>query len=364
MPEAIQSVTKEAGRAFSKKKLIAWLDELNPEKVSWLYREADRIRKEFMGDEVHIRGIIEFSNYCRRDCLYCGLRKSNDRLFRYRMNPEAIFQAAGEARRLDFKTIVLQSGEDLFYSAKDLCVLVKRIKKEFNLAITLCVGERPFEEYRMFKEAGADRYLLKFETSHRGLFERLKPDSSYEERFRCLEWLRELGYQVGSGNMVGLPGQTTEILAEDILLFHKMDLDMIGIGPFIPDPNTPLAGAAAGDLEKTLKTVALTRMVARNTHLPATTAVGTIHPTGRQKALQCGANVIMPNATPKEFRKHYQIYPNKICINESPSDCRFCIEGMVTSLGRRAGSGFGDSLKHSYQARFHEEKEQRCVGGL
>lgn len=223
------------------------------------------------------------------------------------MTPGAIFQAAGEAKRLDFMTIVLQSGEDPFYSAEGLGGLVRRIKDAFGMAVTLCVGERTFAEYKKLKEAGADRYLLKFETSDRARFQRLEPDSSYEERFRCLEWLRELGYQVGSGNRVGLPGRNTEILAEDIWLFHEMDLDMIGIGPFIPDPNTPLAGAAAGDLDRTLKAVALTRMVTRDTHLPATTAAGTIHPEGRQIALQCGANVIMPNATPKEFRKHYQV---------------------------------------------------------
>jgi biotin synthase len=364
MGEAAQQGMEGAGRAFSREELVTYLDEPDPEKVSRLYREADRTRKEFMGDEVHIRGIVEFSNTCRRDCLYCGLRKSNDRLFRYRMSPEAIFQAAGEARRLDFKTIILQSGEDPFYSAEDLCALVQRIKKELNLAITLCVGERTFEEYRMFKAAGADRYLLKFETSNRALFKSLKPDSSYEERFRCLAWLRELGYQVGSGNMVGLPGQTTEILAEDILLFNQLDLDMIGIGPFIPDPNTPLAGASPGDLDRTLKSVALARMVTRNIHLPATTAVGTIHPMGRQKALQCGANVIMPNATPKEFRRHYQIYPNKICVDESPSSCRSCIEGMVNSLDRRIGSGFGDTLKNPSQAFFHNQEGQGCAGGF
>jgi biotin synthase len=364
MGEPTQREKEAAGRSFSKIELVAWLDEGDPEKISHLYREADRTREEFMGDAVHIRGIIEFSNYCRRDCQYCGLRKSNDRLFRYRMDLESIIQAAGEARKLDFQTIVLQSGEDPFYSAKALCALVKRIKKEFNLAITLCVGERAFEEYRMLKDAGTDRYLLKFETSNRALFERLKPDSSYEERFRCLEWLRELGYQVGSGNMVGLPGQTSESLAEDILLFNELDLDMIGIGPFIPDPHTPLAEAAAGDLDRTLKVVALTRLVTRNTHLPATTAVGTIHPLGRQKALQCGANVIMPNATPKEFRRHYQIYPNRICIDQNPSNCRFCVEGVVASLGRRIGSGFGDTLKHPYQAFLPDAEGQRCTGGL
>ncbi len=364
MDESFQIAAREVGGILPREELVKFLDEEDPEKVSRLYREADQARKAFMGDEVHIRGIVEFSNYCRRDCLYCGLRKSNGRLFRYRMTPEAIFQAAREAQRLDFKTIVLQSGEDPFYSAQDLGGLVRRIKDELSLAVTLCVGERTFGEYKALKEAGADRYLLKFETSDRNLFHELKPDSSYEERFRCLEWLRELGYQVGSGNMVGLPGQTTETLADDVLLFRELDLDMIGIGPFIPDPNTPLAGAGAGDLERTLKTVALTRLVTRDTHLPATTAVGTIHPLGRQKALQCGANVIMPNATPKEFRRHYQIYPNKICIDESPSNCRFCIEGMVSSLGRRIGSGCGDSLKHLHPPWLHEEQRQRYAGGL
>ena len=256
----------------------------------------------------------------------------------------------GKTRLLDFRTVVLQSGEDPAYSIEELGTLVKRMKKELSLAVTLCIGERTFEEYKKLKDAGADRYLLKFETSDPSLFGRLKPDSAYAERLRCLEWLKELGYQVGSGNIVGLPGQTSEMVAEDILLFEAMELDMIGIGPFIPHPNTPLAGASRGDLELTLKVVALTRMVTRNTHIPATTAVGTIDPEGRQKALQCGANVIMPNATPKEFRKHYQIYPNKICLDESPSNCRFCIEAMVTSLGRKIGSGFGDARRHAAPA--------------
>ena len=336
---------QEKIEGFAKDELIDWLNEHNPERVSHLFQEADHIRKVYMGDEVHIRGIIEFSNYCRKNCLYCGLRNSNDQLIRYRMNLEEIFQAAQEAKRLDFKTVVLQSGEDPFYSAEDIGFLVQRIKKNLNLAVTLCLGERTYEDYRKFREAGADRYLLKFETSSPCLFNRLKPDSSYPERLRCLEWLKELGYQVGSGNMVGLPHQTLESLAEDILLFQELNLDMIGIGPFIPHPDTPLKDARKGELETVLKVVALTRLVTRNTHIPATTAVGTLYPAGRQKALQCGANVIMPNATPMEFRRHYQIYPNKICLNESPQNCRFCIEAMVTSLGRKVAANFGHTVK-------------------
>jgi biotin synthase len=353
---------QEKGRRFAKDELVDWLNEHHPDTLSSLFQGADHMRKVYVGDEVHIRGIIEFSNHCRKDCLYCGLRKSNDHLVRYRMSLEQIFQAAQEARRLDFRTVILQSGEDPAYPVEDLLTLVKRMKRELNLAITLCIGERTFEEYKKFKDAGADRYLLKFETSSPSLFGRLKPDSTYSERFRCLEWLKELGYQVGSGNIVGLPGQTSESLAEDILLFKALDLDMIGIGPFIPHPNTPLAGTFPGDLERTLKVVALARMVTRNTHIPATTAVGTIDPGGRQKALQCGANIIMPNATPKEFRKHYQIYPNKICLDETPQNCRFCIEAMVTSLGRKIGSGFGDTLRRLDQAPSRGEKGQWPAG--
>ena len=354
---------QEKRERFAKDKLVKWLNEHDTDRVSSLFQEADRVRKAYMGDEVHIRGIIEFSNHCRKDCLYCGLRKSNDQLVRYRMSLEEIYQAAQETSRLDFRTVVLQSGEDPAYSMEDLCTLVKRMKEELNLAVTLCIGERTFEEYKRLKDAGADRYLLKFETSNPALFKRLKPDSTYAERLRCLEWLRELGYQVGSGNIVGLPGQTSESLAEDILLFNALDLDMIGIGPFIPHPNTPLTGTAPGGLEGTLKVVALTRLVTRNTHLPATTAVGTIDPAGRQKALQCGANVIMPNATPTKYRQHYQIYPNKICLDESPRNCRFCIEGIVHSLGREIGFGFGHALKHAVQNSFRYDKEGGCPGG-
>ena len=347
---------QEKRKRFAKDELVDWLNEHNPEKVSHLFQEADRIRKGCMGDEVHIRGIIDFSNFCQKDCLYCGLRKSNDQLVLYRMSQEEIFQVAQEAKGLDFKTVVLQSGEDPFYSTEDICLLVERIKKNLDLAVTLCVGEKAFEEYRMFRAAGADRYLLKVETSSPSLFNRLKPDSSYEQRFRCLQWLKELGYQVGSGNMVGLPHQTLESLAEDILLFRELDLDMIGIGPFIPHPNTPLSDARKEELGTVLKVVALTRLVTRDAHIPATTAVGTLYPGGRQKALQCGANVIMPNATPKEYRQHYQIYPNKICLDESPPNCRFCIEAMVASLGRKIGSGFGDTLKHPHSGPLGDRK--------
>lgn len=345
MAEPTLPVKNPKRRSLSKEEIRGLLDEGDPNRVTQLYREADQIRKVCMGDEIHIRGVIEFSNYCRRNCLYCGLRKSNDQIVRYRMSWEGIFRAAQEAERLNFKTVVLQSGEDPYSSAEDLCSLIRKIRKNLNLAITLSIGERTYEEYERFRDAGADRYLLKMETFDPDLFKRLKPDSSYKERFRCLEWLKELGYQVGSGNIVGLPHQSVESLAGDILWFQKFDFDMIGIGPFIPHPNTPLGDTPRGDLDTVLKVVALTRLVTGNAHLPATTAVGTIHPWGRQKALSCGANVIMPNVTPREYRKYYEIYPNKICILDSPQNCRKCIEKMVMSLNRVIASDFGHTIK-------------------
>ncbi|MCG2676557.1 [FeFe] hydrogenase H-cluster radical SAM maturase HydE [bacterium] len=344
---------------LSKRKIIELLKTKNKEEVYRLYQIADKTRKKYMGDEIHLRGIIEFSNYCRRDCLYCGLRRSNARLHRYRMTFSEIFQTALKTQTLNFKTVVLQSGEDPAYRVEDLCLLIKKIKKELHLAITLCIGERPRQEYEVMKEAGADRFLLKHETSDYPLYKRLHPDLFYEDRLKCLSWLKELGYQVGSGNMVGLPGQSVESLAEDILLFKKLDVDMVGIGPFIPHYDTPLRNTKTGSLDAVLKIIAIARIVTKNAHIPATTAVGTIDPLGRQKALQCGANVIMPNITPQKYRRDYQIYPDKICIFEDAEDCHSCIQGMVKSLGRTIASSFGDSLKKRFKNL--EEKDEKNI---
>jgi biotin synthase len=322
-----------------------------------LFREADQVRKKFCGDEIQLRGLIEFSNHCCRDCLYCGLRKSNTRVHRYRMTPEEIFETAQKAKKLNFRTVVLQSGEDPDYGGQVLAALVKNIKTKLKLSVTLCVGERPREDYSRMKDAGADRYLLKFETSDPVLFRMLKPDSSYENRFRCLEDLADLNYQVGSGIMVGLPGQTLEILARDILLLKKLNLDMIGVGPFLPHPLTPLKDAEKPALAVVLKTVALVRILTKNSHMPATTAIGTLHPLGRQKALSCGANVLMPNLTPLKYRKDYQIYPNKICLTEEAETCQSCTRTMVLSLGRTIADHAGDSLKKPRRREKSKEKK-------
>lgn len=323
------------------------LEALKAEHPGDYFQKADELRKEICGDEVHRRGLIEFSNHCDRNCMYCGLRKDNQNLPRYRMTLDEIFESAVQAEKLGYKSVVLQSGEEDGYKIDDLCGLIRRIKKETDLAMTLSFGEKTREEYKCLKEAGADRYLLRFETSDRNLFRKLRPDSSYDARMRCLRWLKELGYQVGSGCMIGLPGQTLEMLADDLILLRELDLDMIGVGPFIPHPNTPLRNARQGELDLVLKFVALVRLVTKNTHIPATTALGSIHPYGRQMALERGANVIMPNVTPQKYRQYYEIYPNKICITEKPSDCAGCVGSMIHSLGRKIAKNHGHSLKKS-----------------
>jgi biotin synthase len=333
---------------MTKREIIDLLKEKDEAVIENLFRNADRVRKEYVGDAVHLRGLIEFSNYCRRNCLYCGLRRGNSNVVRYRMTTLEIIAAVAEAKDLGFKTVVLQSGEDTAYSIEDICALVRRIKSEFGFAVTLCIGERTYEDYKRLKEAGVDRYLLRFETTDPLLFRKLKPDSLYVKRYQCLDWLKELGYQVGSGNMVGLPGQSLESLADDILKFKELDMDMVGLGPYISNPDTPLQGSANGTIDMVLRVTALTRIVTKNAHMPATTATGTIDPEGRQKALQCGANVLMPNLTPRKYRGHYLIYPDKICIDEDPRKCRFCVESMITGLGKTVSRDAGHSLKSKF----------------
>lgn len=308
-----------------------------------LHSAAERTALRVFGDEVHLRAVIEFSNHCTRNCLYCGLRAGNKSLARYRMSEDEVLEAAGQAVSLGYRTVVLQSGEDPWYTADRLCSIVRRIKASHDVAVTLCVGERPKEEYAAFRAAGADRFLLKHETADPDLYTALHPGTSLAERLKCLRWLRECGYQVGSGNIVGLPGQTVETLADDIILMRELQVEMAGIGPFIPHGSTPLADQPRGSLELTLKVLAASRLAMPDCMLPATTAVGTIHPDGRQMALRAGANVVMPNVTPMRFREKYEIYPGKICVGEDAANCRGCVEALVRSVGRRVSDGYGHS---------------------
>ena len=316
---------------WSKKEIIEILK--TDEKNEWLFSLADKVRKEYVGDEVHLRGLIEFSNVCRCQCKYCGLRSPNQIVQRYRIEPEDIILYAKKASDMGYRTIVLQSGEDDFYSKEIMCEIINRIK-HFDVAITLSIGERCFEEYEAFKNAGADRYLIRIETTDKELYKKMHPNMSFENRFRCLKDLKTLGYEVGTGCLVGLPGQTVESLADDILFFKEIGADMVGIGPFISNPHTPLKDSSNGSFTLALKVMAITRILLKDINIPATTAMETINPSGRIIALQSGANVVMPNVTTKEFRAKYEIYPNKICINENPDQCRNCIEAKIKSIGR------------------------------
>jgi biotin synthase len=326
---------------------IEYLLSLQDDEAALLYSYADKVRHDFVGDEILIRAIIEFSNICRNTCFYCGLNKNNSKLQRYRLNREEILAAVKNIAVAGIKTVVLQSGEDDDLNVIWFRKVIEDIKTYFNIAITLCVGERSREEYQLWRQAGADRYLLKIETSDKRLYESLHPLMSFENRLRCLEDLKSLGYQTGSGNIVGLKGQIPQVIAADILFFKKENFDMIGIGPFIPHHCTPLRDESAGSLNLTLKTIAITRIVTKNSHLPASTAVGSIG-TGdaRVLALQAGANVIMPNFTPQPYRRLYEIYPAKRCINEQPNECVGCLNMMGQTLNRSIEYSRGDSLKN------------------
>lgn len=329
---------KRLDRLFNqpnKEDILYFLKTQRPGALEALYHYADRIRKQFMGDAIHLRAIIEFSNYCRQGCRYCGINKYNRKITRYRMSPEEIVNTAGEAFREGYKTVVLQSGEDLYYSPADYFHIIREIKKIGDIAVTLAVGEKTGKDYRDYHKAGADRFLLKFETSDPGLYEKLKPGAHLNDRVACLKALKEIGFQTGSGIMIGLPGQTFESIADDILLFKELKLDMIGCGPFIPHPDTPLHQAEIGSEDLTYRVLALNRVVTRDTNLPATTALAVVNETeGRKLALQRGANVVMPNFTPAQYRRYYEIYPNKKRIEVSSVDFKRELEELAVSLGR------------------------------
>ena len=323
---------------FSRNDIIEILkDDLNND---WLFSLADKTRKEYVGDEVHLRGLIEFSNICKRQCKYCGLRCEDKFIDRYRISKENIISYAEHAVNMGYKTIVLQSGEDEYYNTDLMCEIIEGIKK-LGVALTLSIGEKTYEEYKAFKEAGADRYLIRIETTDKTLYNQMHPNMDFDNRVRCLKDLGRLGYEVGTGCLVGLPNQTIESLADDILFFKEINADMVGIGPFIPHPHTPLKDSATGSFTLALKVMALTRILLKDINIPATTAMETLNPNGRIIALQSGANVVMPNVTTTEYRAKYEIYPNKICINENPDKCKGCISAKIQSIARTVSTSFG-----------------------
>ena len=331
-----------ASETLNREALVTLLTEAPAEE---LYRRADDVRREAVGDDVHLRGLIEFSNICRNNCLYCGINNGNKRVKRYRMSDEELVVTAERAAALGFQTIVLQSGEDMHFGQARMCRIVERIKR-LDVALTLSIGERDYEDYRAMRNAGADRYLLRIETTDVDLYHRLNPGMSWQRRHECLLMIRELGYELGSGIMVGLPGQTIHSIADDLLYLKDIGIDMAGIGPFIPHPETSLAGEKGGSLELALRTMATMRLLMPDINIPATTAMESLHPQGRIMALQAGANVVMPNVTEGEYRRLYELYPGKICVNDTPAHCRSCIGLKIKSIGRTIGKGKGGHIKH------------------
>lgn len=336
-----------------------WLCDSDEQRLRELWREADEVRRANVGQAVHLRGLVEISNHCARQCAYCGLRMGNSSLPRYRMSAAEILACTRQAVEFGYGTVVLQAGEDEGITAGWMASVVRQIKSETKLAVTLSLGERAPEELSLWKSAGADRYLLRFETSDFALFRRIHPPLPGKscDRVRLLRYLRQLGYEIGSGIMVGIPGQTFDTLARDICLFRELDLDMIGIGPYIPSPSTPLGRSLDQHQAKAdqvppvevmvYKAVALARLVCPQANIPSTTALATINKrNGRELGLQRGANVLMPNLTPMAYRKLYQIYPAKACIDETSEACHGCLRARIVGMGRQVGRGPGGRVSN------------------
>ncbi len=312
-----------------------------------LFSAADRVRRRIYGDEVYIRGLIEFTNYCKNDCFYCGIRRSNKSAVRYRLDKDEILSCCKEGYALGFRTFVLQGGEDPYYNDKLICEIVSAIRERYpDCAITLSIGEKSKKSYLEYRKAGADRYLLRHETADEEHYKMLHPLSmSPKNRKQCLFDLKELGYQVGSGFMIGSPYQTTANLIADIRFLKELKPDMIGIGPYITHEQTPFSGFKSGDLALTLRLIAILRLMFPYALIPATTALGTIHPQGRELGLKAGANVVMPNLSPVHVRKLYELYENKICTGEEAAQCRGCLERRVESAGYRVVTAIGNVRK-------------------
>ena len=307
-------------------------------------KKARTIADSIYGKDIYIRGLIEFTNYCKNDCYYCGIQRSNKNALRYRLTEEDILQCCAEGYQLGFRTFVLQGGEDPYYTDERVVELVKTIKKGYpDCAITLSIGEKPYESYEKFYKAGADRYLLRHETADLEHYGKLHPEEmSQKNRMECLRNLKQIGFQTGCGFMVGSPFQTVESIAKDFMFIHQLKPDMVGIGPFIPHKDTRFAKEQAGTLEDTLFYLSLIRIMEKNVLLPATTALATIHPRGRELGILAGANVVMPNLSPKCVREKYALYDGKVCTGEEAAECRGCLEKRVESVGYHIVVSKGD----------------------
>lgn len=324
--------------------LISLLTTMDKEDEEYIYSYAREVREKYYGKEVYLRGLIEFSNYCKNDCKYCGIRRSNENASRYRLSTEEILECCDKGYALGFRTFVLQSGEDLFYTNEKICDIVSRIKANHpDCAVTLSIGEKTREEYQAYFDAGADRYLLREETSNPIHYGKLHPpELSIKNRKQCLYDLKDIGYQVGCGIMVGSPYQTPENIVEDLRFMQDLKPHMIGIGPFIHHKDTPFRDMPDGTLKDTLHLLAILRLMFPHILLPATTALGTIHPLGRELGIKAGANVVMPNLSPRGVRGKYLLYDGKICTGDEAAECRSCMERRIASTGYQVVVSRGD----------------------
>lgn len=310
-----------------------------------LIQKAHATRMKHYGNKVYMRGLIEFTNYCSKGCRYCGINAGNRIVERYRLSLDEILQCAEMGYSLGYRTFVLQGGEDPYFTDEILVEIIQRIKGKYqDTAITLSVGEKPYASYERYFKAGVDRYLLRHETASRELFEKIHVNTDYDNRMRCLQDLKDIGYQVGAGFMVGIPGQTQEDLAKDLIFLKKLNPEMVGIGPFIPHKETEYKDQPGGRLEDTITMIALTRLFLPKALLPSTTALGSIDPMGREKGLKAGANVVMPNLSPTGVREKYSLYDGKICTGDEAAECRNCIEKRIEAAGFAVDMSKGDYI--------------------
>lgn len=330
--------------SFSDREIREILEQYTDEQEESLFRRADQVRRRYYGRDVYIRGLIEFTNYCKNNCYYCGIRNGNRQAQRYRLEPDEILACCREGYALGFRTFVLQGGEDPFISDDWVCGVVSAIRSRYpDCAVTLSIGEKERASYEAYYKAGATRYLLRHETADSIHYSKLHPSSmSLENRKRCLYELKDIGYQVGSGFMVGSPYQTVDSIIQDLQFLQDLMPDMIGIGPYISHAQTPFCDCSNGTLSQTIRLIAVLRLMFPYALIPATTALGTIHPQGRELGLKAGANVVMPNLSPAGVREKYELYDNKLCTGEEAAQCRGCLEQRVNEAGYRIVTARGD----------------------
>ncbi len=344
--------TLEMQGILTKEEYVYLLSNYSEEDAEYLKSKARKTAFRYFENKVYTRGLIEFTNYCKNDCYYCGIRRSNSNANRYRLTQEDILSCCKQGYELGFRTFVLQGGEDGSYSDEDIVAIVSSIKGLYpDCAVTLSIGEKSYQSYLLYHNAGADRYLLRHETANEEHYSRLHPNSqNLRTRKQCLMDLKSIGYQVGTGFMVGSPFQTIENLAEDLLFIKELSPAMIGIGPFLPHHDTPFADKEQGSYHLTLLLIGILRLMVPNALIPATTALGTINPFGREKGILSGANVVMPNLSPVSVRKKYELYDNKICTGDEAAECKVCLQNRMKKIGYEIVCDRGDF--HPIQASF------------